>query len=120
MSNTFLKNMIESFAEEKPMVEILKSALIAYRMKSAVVSGSQTLAALWSGIAPAYLNHSTRSRAIFSCVLLGAQEPRMVRRSCGSPHPCPDGGQAPMLGRSKRLESRTVSSIQIEHMNANS
>ena len=50
-SDTFLKNMIESFAEEKSMVEILKSALIAYRMKTAAVSGPRSLAALWSGIA---------------------------------------------------------------------
>jgi hypothetical protein len=50
-ADTLVKNMIEAFAEENPMIEMLKSAVMAYRTKVAAVSGSETLASLWSGVA---------------------------------------------------------------------
>jgi hypothetical protein len=43
--------MIETFAEEKPMIEILKSAVVAHRAKAAAVSEPESLASLWSGVA---------------------------------------------------------------------
>lgn len=50
-ADTLIKNLIDSFAKEKPMIRILKSALAAYRMKASVVSDAKTLEALWSGVA---------------------------------------------------------------------
>lgn len=50
-ADTLVKNMIETFAEEKPMIEILKSAVVAHRAKAAAVLEPETLASLWSGVA---------------------------------------------------------------------
>lgn len=43
--------IVESFAHEQSMINMLRSAVMAYRTKKSVISGSETLASLWIGLA---------------------------------------------------------------------
>jgi hypothetical protein len=49
-ADTLVKHLIDSFAKEKPMILVLKSALITRRLTTTAVSDAETLAALWSGV----------------------------------------------------------------------
>lgn len=49
--SSFVEGLVQSFAQEQSMLDMLRSAVMAYRTKKAVVNGAVTLASLWNGVA---------------------------------------------------------------------